>query len=39
MKIILKPASDKIDSNILNLLADSIAKEFVNFKVSVIINR
>ena len=34
MDIIIQP-SDKLDNDILNLLADSISKEFVNFKVTV----
>ena len=34
MDIIIQP-SDKLDNDIVNLLADSISKEFVNFKVTV----
>ena len=35
MKIIIQPSSDKLDSNILNLLVESISKEFVNSKVTI----
>ena len=34
MKIIIQP-SDKLDNDILNLLVESVAKEFVNFKVTI----
>ena len=34
MKIIIQP-SDKLDSDILNLLVESISKEFVNSKVTI----
>jgi archaemetzincin len=34
MEIIIQP-SDKLDNDILNLLADSISKEFVNSKVTI----
>jgi archaemetzincin len=34
MDIIIQP-SDRLDNDILNLLTDSISKEFVNFKVTV----
>ena len=35
MKIIIQPSTDKLDSNILNLLLESISKEFVNSKVII----
>ena len=35
MEIIIQPSSDKLDNDILNLLVDSISKEFVNSKVTV----
>ena len=35
MKIIIQPSSDKLDNGILNLLVESISKEFVNSKVTV----
>jgi archaemetzincin len=35
MKIIIQPSSDKFDSDILNLLVESISKEFVNSKVTI----
>ena len=35
MKIIIQPSSDKIHSDILNLLVESISKEFVNSKVTI----
>ena len=34
MKIIIQP-SDKLDSDILNLLVESISKEFINSKVAI----
>ena len=34
MEIIIQP-SDKLDNNILNILIESISKEFVNSKVTV----
>ena len=35
MKIIIQPSSDKLDNDILNLLVESISKEFVNSKVTI----
>ena len=35
MEIIIQPSSDKLDNDILNLLVESISKEFVNSKVTV----
>jgi archaemetzincin len=35
MKIIIQPSSNKLDSDILNLLVESISKEFVNSKVTI----
>ena len=35
MDIIIQPSSDKLDNDILNLLVDSISKEFVNSKVNI----
>ena len=35
MKIIIQPSSDKLDNDILNLLVDSISKEFANSKVTI----
>jgi hypothetical protein len=35
MKIIIQPSSDKLDSDILNLLVESISKAFTNSKVTL----
>jgi hypothetical protein len=35
MKIIIQPSTDKLDSDILNLLVESISKEFVSSKVAI----
>jgi hypothetical protein len=35
MKIFIQPSWDNLDSDILNLLVESISKEFVNSKVTV----
>jgi archaemetzincin len=35
MKIIIQPSTDKLDSDILNLLVESISKEFVHSKVII----
>jgi predicted Zn-dependent protease len=35
MKVIIQPTSDKLDSSILNLIVESISKEFVTFKVTI----
>jgi archaemetzincin len=35
MEIIIQPSSDKLDNDILNLVVESISKEFVNSKVTV----
>ena len=35
MKIIIQPSSDKLDYDILNLLVDSISKEFANSKATI----
>ena len=35
MDIIIQPSSDKLDNDILNLLADSLSKEFANSKITI----